>query len=54
MCVVNKYFELIEFGFTSFYVGLGVGSWPSNRTNAVWPPMNSIILKNVEYIFTWH
>ena len=41
-------------------VGLRVGSWPSNLTNAGSPPSEfdytscMILLKNVEYILDWH
>ena len=40
-------------------VGLGVGSWPSNRATEGSKPMGTrlyfvILLKNVEKIFDWH
>ena len=40
-------------------VGLGVGSWPSNRTTEGSNPKGTrlyfvILLKNVEKVFDWH
>ena len=54
--------EGVECAFTSpvtGQVGLGVGSWPSNRATEGSNPKGTrlyfvILLKNVEKIFDWH
>ena len=40
-------------------VGLGVGSWPSNRATKISNPKGTrlyfvVLLKNVEKMFDWH
>ena len=45
--------------FSVVNVGLGVGSWPSNRATEESNPKGTrlyfvILLKNVEKIFDWH
>ena len=54
----STYFHLRNIGGTG-QVGLGVGSWPSNRATEGSNPKGTrlyfvILLKNVEKIFNWH
>ena len=55
---VRKYYTLSENGLTG-QVGLGVGSWPSNRATEGSNPKGTrlyfvILLKNEKKIFDWH
>ena len=51
--------EVFSMGGGTGQVGLGVGSWPSNRATEKSNPKGTrlyfvILLKNVEKIFDWH
>ena len=58
MCTV-RYASVFDYIISSGQVGLGVGSWPSNRATEGLNPKGTrlyfvILLKNVEKIFDWH
>ena len=56
---VQSFPTLVIYYIITGQVGLGVGSWPSNRATEGLNPKGTrlyfvILLKNVEKIFDWH
>ena len=59
LVVTNKIMKIKICFLQTRQVGLGVGSWPSNRATEGWNPKGTrfyfvILLKNVEKIFDWY